>query len=613
MYPIFNSDMMSYIKYYEVMGLKKMDLKKKVMYTLSTGLLACTFSFAPLSSPSVAEAADWGLIGNIFGTVSQAAMEYDQVQTYLLNWGNSPETQQKTLNETVEKYGLDTSVEHNERVSRVLNQLIDHGHYAMEPNSLPFRWRVINNDEWNAACYPNDFIEVNSGLLNDLHSDDALAAVMSHEMIHGLHQHMAKDAPKQVLYKYGTALLTMKADVLQATLGSYIGNYISVKNTTNLSEADADEYGFYLHCSAGFNPGGFSAMTLNMAKGDNTDRNIIKEIFTGAYNHPASQKRFEQAQQRMEEYGYNHVKVKNGTEIFIDDKHFMTAGETPELADWENAYLIAGGICKGIHDYSTVEAWGFGTPDFLSDIAYKDLKNALNDPSLSASLQTMLTNAYALDIHDNDHRSTKAKLRKAEKERNDKITKRQKEVMSAENASSYEGHFEGYTKLGLNVLAYKEAEKAYKADPNSYIQTGNMSRALNALNAEYREKHNTWNDDYTQKAIEYTDKALKICQDNSIDDTYWLYSNMAYYQMQAQNYATSNEAALKAISLKPDVMSNYRFVGYNSLMLGDKGRAVKYYSLYLNHGGDREMVPSELSNEVQANARTLEEIYDANE
>ena len=88
---------------------------------------------------------------------------------------------------------------------------------------------------------------------------------------------------------------------------------------------------------------------------------------------------------------------------------------------------------------------------------------------------------------------------------------------------------------------------------------------------------------------------------------------MAYYQMQAQNYATSNEAALKAISLKPDEKSNYRFVGYNSLMLGDKGSAVKYYSLYLNHGGDREMVPSELSNEVQANARTLEEIYDANE
>ena len=36
-----------------------MDLKKKIMYTLSTGLLACTFSFAPLSAPAVAEASGW--------------------------------------------------------------------------------------------------------------------------------------------------------------------------------------------------------------------------------------------------------------------------------------------------------------------------------------------------------------------------------------------------------------------------------------------------------------------------------------------------------------------------------------------------------------------------
>ena len=134
--------------------MKKFDLRKKVMYTLSTGLLACTFSFAPLSAPAVAEAGGWDLLGTVLGTVSQATMEYEQVRTYLLNWGNSPETQQKTLDETVQKYGIDNSVEHNERVSRVLNQLIDKGHYAMEPNSLPFRWRVINNDEWNAACYP---------------------------------------------------------------------------------------------------------------------------------------------------------------------------------------------------------------------------------------------------------------------------------------------------------------------------------------------------------------------------------------------------------------------------------------------------------------------------
>ncbi|WP_158087606.1 M48 family metalloprotease [Anaerovibrio sp. JC8] len=590
-----------------------MDLRKKVMYTISTGLLAGTLSLAPMGASSVAEAGGWDIVGSILGTVSQATAESEAVRYEILRWSNSPKNQQSTLDSSISKNGIDTDVEHNERVSRVLNQLIDRGNYAMEPNSLPFRWRVINSDEWNAGCYPTDYIEVNSALVKDLTSDDALAGVLAHEMIHGLHQHMANDAAQQVLYQYGAGLLTMNADYIQATLSNYLTNYVTIKNTSNISEADADESGFYLLASAGFNPGGFPIETCRMAQMDKSNRGILTEIFTGVYDHPASQKRFNQAEQRMEEYGYNHVKVKNGNEVYIDGQYLMTATEGNGLEDWENAYLIAGGISKGIHDYHSAYAWNFGSKDFLNDRAYDTLRDALSNAELAAKFQTMLENAYSLDVTDKEHRNTKVKLKQAEKERNDKIAAHKAEVMAPENAGAYRAHCDSYLDMELNKLAFKEAEKALTADPNSYIQNGNMARAYSALNDDYKEKHDSFNDEYSRKAIEFNEKALNIANSNSINDTYWLYTNMALYQQQAGNYTLSNEAALTAIAMQPDKEKNYRRIGYNSLKLGDREGAIKYYKMCLAHGGNLSSVPEEIVAEVQANSTTIDDIISDNE
>lgn len=186
-------------------------------------------------------------------------------------------------------------------------------------------------------------------------------------VVDGLHQHVANDSAKQVLYQYGASLLTMKADYIQSVLAGFVSNYITVKNTTNVSEGDADESGFYLFTSAGFNPGGAPIEALHMANFSGA-RNPISDFFKPA-NHPATATRFKRFEKQMEEYGYNHVKVKDGTNVYIDDKLLLVAQQSGDIEDWENAYLIAGGIAKGIHDNQRFLNWNFNdaTKDFLTN------------------------------------------------------------------------------------------------------------------------------------------------------------------------------------------------------------------------------------------------------
>ena len=59
--------------------MSKKSLKQKVMYTLGTGALACTFAFTPVATTSVAHANydTWNDIAQAIGTAAQIKAQYD--------------------------------------------------------------------------------------------------------------------------------------------------------------------------------------------------------------------------------------------------------------------------------------------------------------------------------------------------------------------------------------------------------------------------------------------------------------------------------------------------------------------------------------------------------
>ncbi|MDR3231203.1 MAG: M48 family metalloprotease, partial [Synergistaceae bacterium] len=95
---------------------------------------------------------------------------------------------------------------------------------------IPYEVRIIRMDAPNAFCLPGGFIFFTSKMLDQLHSDAEIAAVMAHEMIHVDQNHGLKMAAKSsrlsiaalaVIVLSGGALApTVLAQVVQVAMSS---------------------------------------------------------------------------------------------------------------------------------------------------------------------------------------------------------------------------------------------------------------------------------------------------------------------------------------------------------------------------------------------------------
>lgn len=82
---------------------------------------------------------------------------------------------------------------------------------ASKINEINYQFKIVKQDSPNAFALPGGFIYLTEDLLNYIHSDDELAAVIAHEMGHIIHQHSIKqlqDKQKLKLVELLTVLVT---------------------------------------------------------------------------------------------------------------------------------------------------------------------------------------------------------------------------------------------------------------------------------------------------------------------------------------------------------------------------------------------------------------------
>lgn len=499
---------------------------------------------APLPKAEAVDA--WGAAAQALGVYAA----YKSSLAGILALGNDVNAQVQSRIQDVQKNGLDGNDNDVQVVNSVMAQLLVKGNYVLKVNSLPFVWAVNDSEDFNAACYPTNYISINRALVRGLNMEpDELASVFAHEMTHGLEQHSAKNYAQAVAQYMGMSMINMDTNSMDWNKLNGLVNYSIAKNITLPTEYEADEGGFYLMASAGFNPGGGAAAMARMAYYltyetqnflEYQDPDTKRQERESYSDHPETKLREDKLAQMMSDYGCAHVTVKDRKDIYVDGEKLLSAESTSEDYDntAETAYLVAGALAKAFHDYDSITGWNFrqdgqGNLTCLSsDRVNALLQQFLVKAQAGAKLQSLVERAYAGEAAS----GARNKMLAEESKRSQKLVERREEVLNAdgkavkklrENADAYSDYGQGdkaliqmqrvFASRNMDNLAESQAINA-RAKAVSGDFAGALSEADKAVAADNKNIYTYLNRADIYHMLGELDKALAdIAQAKEID------------------------------------------------------------------------------------------------
>jgi predicted Zn-dependent protease len=157
-----------------------------------------------------------------------------------------------------------------------------------------YKFFVIDEKEVNAYSLPGGYIYVTKGLYDYVQSDDELAGVLGHEIIHAAHHHVAQ-LQKQAS-RYNTAMLVAalgailsgSSDAMNLVAGLQLFAVQRVNGHGQNAEKDADHAGVVVARQAGYNPVGALTVMERFARDEKFRPDIEQGIFR---THPPSRER----------------------------------------------------------------------------------------------------------------------------------------------------------------------------------------------------------------------------------------------------------------------------------------------------------------------------------
>lgn len=559
------------------------------MATLLAGVLC-------LGGAPRAEAVDaWAAAAQALGVLGI----YKSTLASVLSIGNNAQAQLACLIQDEAQNGTDRNPNDIAVVEAVMEQLVRHGDYALRANSLPFIWHVNDSKEFNAACYPTNYISINRALVRGLNLDcDELAAVFAHEMTHGLEQHSASNYAQAVAQYYGMSFLNMDMGLMNWQKLNALANYSIAKNVTLPTEYDADEGGFYILTSAGFNPGAGAAAMARMGYYLTYEtQNVLEHQYYDAkesqqenYNdHPDTDKREVKLAQMMTDYGAGHVTVQDKNAIYIDGEKLLEVTWTTDEFDNtpENAYYTAGAIAKAFHDYDSIDGWHFradsagGVTCLAATRVNRTLHHFLAATGSGERLRELVTRAYASE----ETSGARDKMRAAEKERADKMAATRAEALSADKKLT--------KRLRENGDVYIDNVMTDKA----LFQLGRAFQATNvdseSDNYAIRGRARAFAGDLAAGLADF-DRAIALKPDNV-----YIYLNRADVYHSRGDAARAIADAHKAQEVDSKNLYGYTIAGQIYDEIGDRAQAlVEYKKLYAVNSKAFRLIPEEYLKDV---------------
>lgn len=152
-----------------------------------------------------------------------------------------------------QQHGLVSDSQMNARLNRIAQRLLT----GAERKNLPWKFRIINVDQFNAAAFPGGFIYATRGLMQGL-DDEELAFVIGHEIGHVDKRHSVEQIESAQLRRLG--LIAIAAGATGGDIDRNVGTLVQLTDSiigsqrSQGDEAESDRYGLRLMAQAGYDP-----------------------------------------------------------------------------------------------------------------------------------------------------------------------------------------------------------------------------------------------------------------------------------------------------------------------------------------------------------------------
>ncbi|MGQ9693917.1 MAG: M48 family metalloprotease [Thermodesulfobacteriota bacterium] len=233
---------------------------------------------------------------------------------------------EKVFQEIKKRWPLIQEVSINEYVNKVGQEIIK----SIGPQPFTYHFYVLNSPEINAFAIPGGRVFINSGMLLLLEKEDELAAVLAHEIGHGVARHIATRGEKVQKINLATLGAILAGILLGGpAAGAIATTSVAASETAMLKysredEDEADYLGLKFMEQAGYNPEGMLTVLKKLRRRQGPS---ASEIPAYMQTHPALEARLADLEVQMARRSLEKVSSKSlgdlkriQTKLLVEEK-----------------------------------------------------------------------------------------------------------------------------------------------------------------------------------------------------------------------------------------------------------------------------------------------------
>lgn len=295
------------------------------------------------------------------------------------------------------QFGILDDAERTAYIASVGNRLVD----ALDTTYFPFSFQIVPTIEPNAFALPGGYCYVTTGLLELLTTEEELACVLAHEIIHAQNRHGVKLQKKGIL----PALLSIPGNILGVfndDLGALVNAPINASGALVMAkygrgfETEADTEGVKLAAMAGYDPAALiSALqklseVVQLATGHVEERSYLND-------HPITADRVKRIEGMLEGLRAEPIAplgalntIVDGLLVGVPIEYGYTPGDTAILLPTQNVSI---GLADGFQTEVYAQAIMAANEKSKSALAIGSLPDTT---TLDATVRTMRKNLAEL-------------------------------------------------------------------------------------------------------------------------------------------------------------------------------------------------------------------------